>query len=341
MCKKPLKAFPLPNQKTKNGKQAYKICSYDTTEIFKKLGASNDDWHTSTAPMTYHPGYLVVTNYVEIPCGQCIDCRLKKAKEWSIRCMCEAKYYSSNYFITFTYDDEHLPLVRTADGDFPTLVKKDLTDLFKRMRYYGYKFRYFACGEYGSNTHRPHYHVCFFGLELTDLQVYKSTQFGNYYNSPELEKIWGKGFVVIAPFSFETAGYTARYTLKKTKEDNKAQRELFARFGLQDEYIVMSRMPGLGLQYYEEHKDDIYDDDIIYSVTLKGVKPCKPPKYFDKYFESEEPELFELIKENRQKSAYLSAVNKDLATSLDRMSRLANEEAYLLDKSNKLPRKEI
>ncbi len=44
-----------------------------------------------------------------VPCGQCINCRLEKARQWAVRCVHEAQLYAQNCFITLTYSDEHIP----------------------------------------------------------------------------------------------------------------------------------------------------------------------------------------------------------------------------------------
>ena len=46
---------------------------------------------------------------VELPCGQCIGCRLEKQRQWAIRIVHEALLWDENMFITLTYNDENLP----------------------------------------------------------------------------------------------------------------------------------------------------------------------------------------------------------------------------------------
>lgn len=91
---------------------------------------------------------------IQVPCGRCLGCRLDHAKMWSDRCMLELQDHDEAYFVTLTYDDQHVTL---SDENAATLVKSDLQNFFKRLRKDGQKIRYFACGEYGENTFRPHY----------------------------------------------------------------------------------------------------------------------------------------------------------------------------------------
>ena len=78
---------------------------------------------------------------IDVPCGQCLGCRLEKSKEWAIRVMNEVRMNEISCFLTLTYNDENLP----KGG---TLVKKDLQDFWKRLRdrLYPEKLRYSACG---------------------------------------------------------------------------------------------------------------------------------------------------------------------------------------------------
>ena len=62
-----------------------------------------------------------------------------------------------NAYITLTYNDDHLP----ANG---SLQPRDLQLFWKRLRKARTPgIRYYACGEYGDQTARPHYHAIIFG----------------------------------------------------------------------------------------------------------------------------------------------------------------------------------
>lgn len=145
---------------------------------------------------------------LEVPCGKCVNCRLRYSTEWANRCCLEASMYPSNFnwFITLTYSDDNLPL---NDLDNATLRKKDLSNFIKRLRSYfrdNYNFngvRFYASGEY-SDSLRPHYHMILFNcpLELlNDFKYYKTSKDGNeLFISDKLSDIWSFGFVVIGNF---------------------------------------------------------------------------------------------------------------------------------------------
>jgi len=64
---------------------------------------------------------------LELPCGQCIGCRLERSRQWAIRCVHEASMHENNCFITLTYAPEYLP----PDGG---LIKSDFQKFIKRLR---------------------------------------------------------------------------------------------------------------------------------------------------------------------------------------------------------------
>ena len=112
------------------------------------------------------------TDRVIVPCGKCPECLANKRSQWSFRLSQELKYTEFNsFFITLTYDDLHLPFAIPEIGSnmvgSPTLVKSDLQLFFKRLRKkLATNIRYYAVGEYGSRTSRPHYHAIVFNIDL-------------------------------------------------------------------------------------------------------------------------------------------------------------------------------
>lgn len=188
---------------------------------------------------------------LKIPCGRCIGCRLERSRQWANRCMLELQYHESSYFVTLTYDDEHVPVTYYAEDDLGTarggftLRSRDLQLFMKRLRkaHPNDRIRFFACGEYGSTTYRPHYHAIIFGLTLDDLRFYKrSPQNYDYFISDSLAKCWGLGYAVVGAVTWETCAYTARYIMKKALGD---EAEVYEHFNIEPEFVRMSRKPGI------------------------------------------------------------------------------------------------
>lgn len=236
---------------------------------------------------------------IEIACGQCIGCRLDKARAWAIRCIHEATLYPNNMFLTLTYDDNHLP-----DGN--TLVKSDLQKFLKRLRkhYAPTRIRFFACGEYGDRLARPHYHCLIFNLWPTDALYYKKVGEHEMYTSSTLAGIWGKGWCPFGRITYDSASYTARYILKKITGDNADEHYQ----GRTPEFTQMSRRPGIGREWYEKWKSDIYTHD---KCVLPGGWVARPPSYYDNLFDIEEPDLMRTMKKARQQRAKENPENTD------------------------------
>ena len=74
-----------------------------------------------------------------VPCGKCGACLKRAISDWSLRLKQEMKVSTAAYFTTLTYETS------------PTmeLCKLDLQKYFKRLRKLGFKFSYFALGDYG------------------------------------------------------------------------------------------------------------------------------------------------------------------------------------------------
>ena len=125
-------------------------------------------------------------DFVELPCGRCIGCRLERSRQWAIRCMHEAQMHKENSFITLTFEDKYL------DKNL-SLKKSDFQKFMKRLRkhYQPKKIRFLHAGEYGEITGRPHHHAILFGISFDDRKPWRQTpQKHTVYRSKTLEKIW-------------------------------------------------------------------------------------------------------------------------------------------------------
>lgn len=204
---------------------------------------------------------------LEVPCGKCLACRIKKRSEWALRMTLESYYWLEKSFITLTYNDENLP----PNG---SLQKAELQKFIKRVRKRldekNRKIKYFACGEYGDQTGRPHYHAIIFGLGLQEedkeivMQSWRKCSWDN-------ESIRKNSFGLVES---ESIRYVAQYIDKKYTGDM-AERE-YKEKGREPVFRLCSA--GIGKQYMEEYQDDIKDRLII---TINGVK-YSLPRYFVK-----------------------------------------------------------
>jgi hypothetical protein len=224
---------------------------------------------TGKRSIVFRPGDGLIDQPIEVPCGKCLGCRADQSLMWSIRAYHESTLHERNSFVTFTYDDAHLP----SDG---LIVKKHLQDFFKRLRksYPPKAIRYIACGEYGDTTKRPHYHAILFGDDFLWDKVVIDDQL---YTSPWLQKKWGMGHVSIAPVTMASICYTCGYVMKK--------------IGDEDTFSLMSRRPPIGHDWLSKYKSDLIRTGF---VTIEGRQYPVPSRYLDW-----SPDEFEELKKER------------------------------------------
>ena len=259
MCTSPLKGFPYG--KTAKGKTNYIICSSDVHHVeITKNGK------ILRAPDRFVSDYShkLIFNYDTIPCGQCLECRLEYSRKWADRMILEAQKHDENCFLTLTYDDQHIPVVDSVNSEtgevvkVKTLVKRDIQLFMKRIRkeLSPLKIRYYACGEYGDQTLRPHYHLIIFGWkpDESDLTSLGMSELNNcYYSSGLISKLWPYGNNLAAECSYESCAYVARYVVKKA--DKFVNKTFYEQNNIAPEFVLMSRRPGIGAEWIEAHKD--------------------------------------------------------------------------------------
>ncbi len=244
---------------------------------------------------TYSRGFRSPS--VVVKCGQCLGCRMERKRGWAIRSVHEAQMHEENSFITLTYDKEHLPKDRS-------LHVRDWQLFAKRVRREMGPFRFLHCGEYGELL-RPHYHACIFGLDWHEDWKKHPRKEGKkpLWTSGKLSELWGNGFSTIGSLSFDSAAYVAGYVI--TKKTGKMAAAAYERVNVESgemyqvkpEYATMSRNKGLGYDWYQKYHADVYPGDF---VVMKGGVKFRPPTYYDKLLEEQNPKLWEKIKEKRQ-----------------------------------------
>lgn len=218
-----------------------------------------------------------------------------------MRCLHEAALYDASSFVTLTYSDEFCPV---------GLRYPDFQKFMKRLRKVFPKARFFMCGEYGEQLGRPHYHACLFGVFFKDREVWSERSDGvRLYRSALLEKLWPFGHSSVGDVSFESAGYVARYCMKKVTGDRAElhYQRVDTRSGecvqVQPEFCRMSLKPGIGYRWIEKFYKDVYGEDRD-GVVVNGVRSMAP-RYYDKFLEKSDPELLELLKWKREEKAAL------------------------------------
>lgn len=329
-CIKPLIRFYVPNDREKSG-QVY------TLARFSKLAHKKVKYED----LMYRKDVML------IPCGQCIGCRIRQREDWTTRIELEARDYPKNevWFITLTYDEENVPGMILKTGEItrhalytwkpgekePSSVQilyyPDIQLFLKRMRKTYGNLRYFVCGEYGEKTARPHYHMILYGWKPTDLESIYKKRCNGYFTSASMVKIWGKGQIQIAQAVPETYRYVAGYVTKKMYDlDGKKQNE-YQKLGQPKPFARMSLKPGLGDNWYQSHKEEIWKQGYI---QCTNGKRAQIPRFYEKMMLEENPERLWEIKRRRQEkiinSMKIKNEGRDYATDLETKERVIKKK---------------
>jgi len=232
-----------------------------------------------------------------LPCGKCYNCKARRVSGWSFRLLKQAEVSTSAFFLTLTYSPENVPI---TDKNYMTLLKSDLQKFLKRLRKsYGKNnknIKYYACGEYGSTTMRPHYHMVLFNAD-----------------EQNIIKAWNLGNVHFGNVSPASVGYTLKYMSKdgmipKHQNDDR-----------QKEFSLMSKKMGLNYltpQMVQWHKNDL--EERMYIPLLDGKKIAMPRYYKDKiYTQYQKDKIINHLKTKQ----LISDSKLDLSTLLKQMEK--------------------
>lgn len=192
----------------------------------------------------------------QVPCGRCLECLKDRVNSWFFRLYNEKSNSTSAIFLTLTYDDCNLPY---SDNGSMCLNYKDTQLFWKRLRKAhprGTKIKYFLVGEYGSKTHRPHYHAIVFNAD-----------------KELIEKAWGLGQIHIGDVREQSIYYTLKYALKRAGKWKKSDTD-----DRDPEKALMSR--GLGLNFLTDSMVKFYQEDVSRPVIMQGNKKLPLPKYY-------------------------------------------------------------
>lgn len=240
--------------------------------------------------------------YIQVPCGKCYACLAKKRKDWCMRLEQERKQAISAYFITLTYQDI---MADVNEKGYLCVCKDTVQKWIKRLRKYvetysesDIQLRYFLVSEYGTDTHRPHYHVILFNFP-PDLDIYTAI-FKTWRRVPSksfigIEEVCDSfGAVLLGIFDIgdvtsASINYVCKYTLSKTKVPE----------GCTPNFMLCSRRPAIGRNFLENEKmveylkrrcDGCYNDH--------GVIRALPRYYKDNIFdEDEKSRVSEIMRE--------------------------------------------
>lgn len=281
---------------------------------------------------------------IEVDCGQCTACRMKKAHQWALRCINELQYWKDSSFVTLTYSDEFLPSSYSVYKPVLQLFFKRLRQCLKnntwRILYEKLhkgesdpfakktqlKFtenigiKYFACGEYGEKYKRPHYHAIIFGLPAELHEVNKD---GHVLSGPLFES-WTFGLIHLGSVSYDSIRYTTDYVYKKY--NGKVAKKVYGDLGLNVPFQLQSK--GIGERWFIDNREQLRKDFFMYN---RGKKVGMPRYYKDKLYNSRfEHDVFKKVYMNKRQEYTDSESSDFLKRGLDQseFSEYAKKRAY-------------
>lgn len=195
-----------------------------------------------------------------VPCGKCPNCRARRISGWSFRLMQHDKKAYSSHFITLTYATSSIPI--SGKGRL-TLRPTDLQLFFKRLRKLHGKahnlatpIKYFAVGEYGGKTWRPHYHIIVFNCK------------------PELiHDAWQKGQVHYGTVTGASVGYTLKYISKPKRIPQYNGDDRHPEFQRSSQKLGLDYLTPQILDWYRAHYSRM-------ALHLEGGKKAAMPRYY-------------------------------------------------------------
>lgn len=155
----------------------------------------------------------LIPSFLTVPCGRCVQCLRRRARDWKVRIMAEhARYkYRGCRFVTLTFSDDELSPFWIGEGSFCHSQRFEDFDIALIVRRFlervrkltGKSVRHVFIPEFGSSpdgTHRLHLHGILFDCFL-------KVEF--------LEKLWKHGFIHVHSYcDARTSGYITKYMTK-------------------------------------------------------------------------------------------------------------------------------
>lgn len=249
---------------------------------------------------------------IPVPCGKCPNCAKRRVSAWSFRLMQQAKTAINAHFITLTYDTSKVPITRNG---FMEIRKRDVQLFFKRLRKLQGKtvaIKYYAVGEYGGQTKRPHYHIILYNAKLELIQP-----------------AWNLGNVHYGQLTEASVGYTLKYiskprTIPMHRNDDRTP-----------EFSLMSK--GLGADYLTPqmvsyHKADL--ENRMYCTLLDGKKVSMPRYYKDKIYDEHERIIAGKAQRNKMLDKEAQAIQKYGLEQWESMKQHNKDAVFIKHKHN-------
>ena len=242
---------------------------------------------------------------IDLPCGKCYECKMRRISGWSYRLMKEAEVSTSAFFITLTYNPETMPITKSG---YMTCKKRDLQLFMKRLRKRNKeKLKYYAVAEYGGKTDRPHYHIILFNVDVETI-----------------EEAWQHGNIHVGTLTEASVGYTMKYISKKSKIPKHQNDDRLPEFSLMSKGLGKNYLTPQMINY---HKTNM--ENRVFIGLKDGKKIALPRYYKDKlYSDAEKNKIAEYMQEQES--------GKFVDKSREQINKISEEEELIrIYKANK------
>lgn len=219
--------------------------------------------------------------FYSVPCGWCLNCRVDRRNWLTDACNYEFSKFGCGAFVTFTYDDYHLPFVSdpTDNSVKMSLSKNDFKLFLYRLRSnirskfgpnftsktVNSRFKFLCVGEYGDVFKRPHYHCLFFGLDfLACKKIFLAS--------------WKNGLIDSLPIQNGGIRYVLKYCDKQLHGDS--LKKEFTAHNLEAPFLRKSIRLGFGL--LSDNLDFIQNNNFCYKSSHNLLRPI--PAYYRQKF---------------------------------------------------------
>lgn len=216
--------------------------------------------------------------YVPVGCGNCIECREQKSREWQTRLHEEIKVHKCKYFVTLTYSEENFEKLckkfKTTEANI--IAAKSIRLFLERYRKrYGKSLKHWLITELGhTNTERLHLHGLIFRNKELPLE--------------ELQRLWSYGLADNGKYVNErTINYIVKYVTKIDHDHKGYIPQIFCSAGIGKAYTQT-----------EDFRRRRYNgtNTIEFYTLPSGRKIALPIYYRNKLYTEEEREQLWLQK---------------------------------------------
>lgn len=220
---------------------------------------------------------------------------MRRVSQWTFRILQEHRHCGDSRFITLTYNTDNVPY--TEDGR-QTICKRDIQLFIKRLRQCqarqinstsSGKIKYYAVGEYGGHTRRPHYHLILFNASVQ-----------------AIEDAWTLGKIHYGTVTTESVGYTLKYMSKTSRIGIHYKDTRTPQFALMSQGLGASYLTPTMIKW---HKQDLLHRNFV--TSQEGYKVSMPRYYKLK--------LYSLLEQEK-------LANESLMAAIDKLYVQATEE---------------